>query len=94
MKTGDQATTTLVFRALADTSRLEVSLDPDDGLELVSTATEAVFTNIPEGETRQLQVKVKLTDPKGSTLNVSIVTVAGSSTGVRWTVIDYGEPRH
>jgi hypothetical protein len=97
MKTGDEATTTLVFRALADTQRLEVFLDPDDGLEMVSTATEAVFTNLKAQETRQLAVKVKLTAPKGSSLNVSFSTVSGSADdtqeGFGSTVIDYGDPR-
>jgi hypothetical protein len=97
MKTGDEATTTLVFRALADTQRLEVFLDPDDGLQMVSTATEAVFTNLKAQETRQLVVKVKLTAPKGSSLNVSFATVSGTADdtqeGFGSTVIDYGDPR-
>ncbi|MEO8677870.1 MAG: hypothetical protein ABI665_02410 [Vicinamibacterales bacterium] len=94
MKTGDEATTTLVFRALVDTDRLDIFLVPDDGLELVATATAAVFTNIKAGETRQLQVKVKLTDPKGSSLNVSFGTVYNmEDEGYGSTVVDYGDPR-
>jgi hypothetical protein len=94
MKTGDEVTTTIVFLALADTERLEVEVDADDGLQILSTPTEAVFTDIKKDETRQLQVKVKLTDPKGSSLNVSIGTVASTRQGFGSMVIDYGEPRH
>lgn len=94
MKTGDEVTTTIVFLALADTERLEVEVDADDGLQILSTPTETVFTDVKQDETRQLQVKVKLTDPKGSSLNVSIVTVAGTRRGFGSMVIDYGEPRH
>jgi len=94
MKTGDEVTTTIVFLALADTERLEVEVDADDGLEILSTPTETVFTDMKKDETRQLQVKVKLTDPKGSSLNVSIETVASTRQGFGSMVIDYGEPRH
>ncbi len=94
MKTGDEVTTTIVFTALGDTERLEVNLDADDGLQILSTPTEAVFLDLKEDETRQLQVKVKLTDPKGSSLNVTIATVANTRKGIGSTVIDYGEPRH
>jgi len=94
IKTGDEVTTTLTFIALADTQRLEVDLDPDDGLELVSTPAEAVFTDMKTGDTRQLQVKVKLTAPKGSSLNVSFGTVSGTQEGFGSTVIEYGEPEN
>jgi len=94
MKTGDEVTTTIVFTALDDTERLDVNLDADDGLQILSTPTETVFLDLKEDETRQLQVKVKLTDPKGSSLNVSIITVAGTRKGLGSIVIDYGEPRH
>jgi hypothetical protein len=94
MKTGDEVTTTIVFTALSDTERLEVNLDADDGLQILSTPTEAVFLDLKEDETRQLQVKVKLTDPKGSSLNVTIATVASTRKGFGSMVIDYGQPRH
>jgi hypothetical protein len=91
MKTGDEATTTIVFRATSDIDRLEVAIVPDDGLQLLSTRTEAVFTDVKEDDGPELEVKVKLTDPKGSSLNVSYVTVSGSRRGVGAIVIDYGE---
>jgi hypothetical protein len=94
MKTGDEVTTTIVFLALADTERLEVEIDADDGLQILSTPTETVFTDVKKDETRQLQVKVKLTDAKGSSLNVSIGTVANTRRGFGSMVIDYGAPRH
>jgi hypothetical protein len=94
MKTGDEVTTTIVFTALGDTERLEVNLDADDGLQILSTPTETVFLDLKEDETRQLQVKVKLTDPKGSSLNVTIATVASTRKGFGSMVIDYGQPRH
>ena len=52
MKTGDEVTTTIVFLALADTERLEVEVDADDGLQILSTPTETVFTDVKKDETR------------------------------------------
>jgi hypothetical protein len=95
MKTGDEVTTTIIFRLLADVDKLEIFLDPDDGLELVApTPSEFEFSAVKKRETRQIQVKVKLTDPKGSSLNVSWATTAQSGEGFGSTVIDYGEARH
>jgi hypothetical protein len=92
MKTGDETTTTITFLATEDVDRLQVSLTPDDGLEIVTPPTVTVFTNIKEGETREIQVKVKLTDAKGASLNVSYATIADSQDGGGAKVIRYGDP--
>ena len=93
MKTGDETTTTLTFRILDDVDELRVFLVPDDGLEILSpTTTPAVFTNVTTADTPTLEVRVKLTDPKGSTLNVSFATRSGDDAGVGAVGIDYGNP--
>ncbi len=74
MKTGDETTTTLTFQILEDVDTLRVFIVPDDGLQILSPTTEAVFTNVKTTDHPSIEVKVKLTDPKGSTLNVSFAT--------------------
>jgi len=94
MKTGDETTTTLTFKVREDVDELRVFLVADDGLEILSATTQAVFTNVTTTDTPSLEVRVKLTDPKGSTLNVSFATLAGDDEGVGAIGIDYGTPDH
>jgi len=94
MKTGDETTTTIVLRAIVDTDRVDVYLGPDDGLEIVSAPPQTSITGLESGDTREVVVKVKLTAPKGSSLNVSVATQSGGHDGARAVAIDYGEIEH
>jgi hypothetical protein len=91
MKSGDQVETTLAFRALDDLQRLEVSVAPFSGVEIVSEKKEAVFTDVKEGDAPQLKVTVRLLQPSGSlAVTYTIVTADGKSAGA--TTIEYGQP--
>ena len=91
MKPGDQVETTLRFRALADLQRIEISVAPFMGVEVVSATREAVFTDIAEGDAPELKVTVRLVDKSGSlAVTYRIVTADGKSAGAR--TIEYGKP--
>jgi hypothetical protein len=61
MKTGDEATTVITFRALADLDRLEVSAAALSGLAIVSDPKQASFQSVKKGDRRQLTVTIRLT---------------------------------
>jgi hypothetical protein len=92
ISTGDEATTVLTFRALADLDRLEVSIRAAKGLELTSPNQDVVFTGVKKGEGRQLSVTVRLTDPKFGSLAVLYRTELGSSKAAGAVTIVYGNP--
>ncbi len=91
MKAGDLTETTLVFRALDDLQRLEVTVAPFSGIEIVSDKKEVVFTDLKENDGPELKVTVRLIDPSGSlAVTYAIVTADGRSAGA--TTIEYGKP--
>ena len=75
---GEQATTVLTFRALADLDRLDVSVAVDEGIEILSEPTEATFTNVKKGEGRELSVTFRLTAPKEGILSVFFKSERGT----------------
>ena len=78
LKQGEEATTVITFRALADVDRLEVSVARHKGLEVVSRPTSAVFSEVKKGEGRELAVTVRLTDSKEGLLAIFFKTQRGS----------------
>jgi hypothetical protein len=90
MKTGDEATTVLTFRALADLDRLDVSVVAYQGLEIVSEPKAAIFQGVKKGEGRQLTVTVRLTDPKVGALAIFFTTQRGKKRESDTTGIAFG----
>ncbi len=91
MKPGDEVETTLHFRALDDLQRLEVSVAPFFGVEVVSATREAVFLNVADGDAPELKVTVRLVDKSGSlAVTYRIVTASGKSAGA--TTLEFGKP--
>ena len=74
IQTGDEITTVIRLTAESDLIQIYVSVSPGEGLEILSTPTEARYLNVKQGETREFEVKVRLTDPKEGFLNVFAVT--------------------
>ena len=74
---GDEVTMPLTFRALADLDQLDVSIAPDGGLELLSETTTATFQNIPNGDARTFQIRVRITGPKEGNLAIAFKTRRG-----------------
>ena len=92
VRTGDEVTTVITFRALENLDRLEVSVAPFKGLELISETREATFTNVKRGEGRQLTVTIRLTDPKFGSLAVLYHMVQGTMKISGARTIVYGNP--
>jgi hypothetical protein len=88
--TGEQATTVLTFRALADIDRLEVSLRPMRGLEIVSEPTQAAFTDVKKGAGLEVSVTVRLTGPNFGRLAITYETRQGQTNDSGATTILYG----
>jgi hypothetical protein len=80
LRTGDEVTTAIGFRALADIDRLDVQVNPFRGVEIVSGQRQATFANVRKGSAPQVEVRVRLTDPKVGSIGVTYkTTVAGKS---------------
>jgi hypothetical protein len=90
MATGEEATTVLTFRALADLDRLEVSVRAFDGLAVVSTPTAASFQNVKKGDDHQLTVTVRLTGPKTGSLAIFFTTHRGAKRDSGTSGITFG----
>ena len=56
---------TIRFKATTYLSQLVVSFAADRGLTLESSADTQVFSNIDNGDVREVDISVKLTDDKG-----------------------------
>lgn len=93
VKTGDEVTTTITLRALADVDRVEVSIAPFQGLELLSDTKEAVFTGMKAGEGRAISVTIRLTDPAFGSLAVTYKTRQGTHDDAGAVTIVFGTPR-
>ena len=93
MKTGDEVTSTLAFRALEDVDRLEVKLSAMEGVEILSTETTAVFDAIKLGEAAELKVKVRLTAPKYGELAILYEAFVGDDSRGGVTGVTYGNPK-
>jgi hypothetical protein len=90
VKLGDEVTTVLTFRALADLDRLDVSMAPFKGLELLSEPKEATFTNVRKGEGRQVTVRIRLTAEPFGYLSVRYQTRQGVKSSGGATMVIYG----
>jgi hypothetical protein len=93
VKTGDEVTTTITLRALADVDRVEVSIAPFKGLVLLSDTKDAVFTGMKAGEGRPITVTIRLTDPMFGSLAVTYKTRQGTRDDAGAATILFGAPR-
>jgi hypothetical protein len=87
LRLGEEATTVLTVRALADLDRVVVTMAPFQGLDLISEPKEVTFTGLKAGNTRQVTVTIRLTDERAGYLGVSYrthqgKTIAGGATTV------------
>ncbi len=87
---GDAVSTIIRFVAQADLERLEVSVSPYEGLILTSNEKKVLFLDIKRGETRELGVKIQLTDPEVGYLSVFATTTTAISTRTKSIAIRYG----
>jgi hypothetical protein len=92
VKTGDEATTVLTLRALADVDRVDGTVAPFKGVELLSEPREVTFTAMKNGETRQLTVTVRMTGERYGYLSVSYRTLQGKTIAGGATTIVYRAP--
>jgi hypothetical protein len=86
---GDEVTTVLTFRALTNLDRLEVTLAPFKGLELVSEP-KAVFTGLKRGDGPQVTARVRVTEQPFAYLSVTFQTKQGTRTDGGATMVVYG----
>ena len=91
--TGEEATTVITFRALADIDRLEVSVAPFKGLDLLSETKDAVFTGITKGEGRTITVTIRLGDAPYGYLSVVYRTRRGNNQESGATNVIYSNSR-
>lgn len=91
VKTGDEVTTVLRFRALQDLQQLDVTVAPFMGLELLSEVRRATFVNVSQGTAPELEVRIRLTDPKSGSLAVMLRTRSASGAGSEAITIRFGE---
>src|SRR6476619_3463289 len=89
IKQGDEVTSVLTLRALADIDRLDVSVAPFMGLEVVSRPTAATFERLAKGEGRTFTVTIRLTDAKAGSLAVLYRTVRGNTKAAGATTVVY-----
>jgi hypothetical protein len=92
--TGEEATTVLTFRALANLDGLDVSVEAFDGLTIVSEPKKLSFQTVKKGEGRQLTVTVRLTGAKVGSLAVFYTVRRGDHRDSGTTGIGYGAPGH
>lgn len=93
MQTGDEVTTVLGFRALADVEQLEVSVAPFRGVEVTSEPRTATFRDVRKGAAPTLEVRVRLTDPKWGLLAVTYRTQNATGNAAGSTSIVFGDPK-
>jgi hypothetical protein len=89
MRIGEEATTVLTVRALADVDQVVVNVAPFKGVVLLSEPREATFAGLKRGDTRQLTVRVRLTDERAGTLAVTYRTVQGKRIAGGATTVIY-----
>jgi hypothetical protein len=91
VKTGDEVTTVLRFRALQDLQQLEVSVAPFMGLELLSDTRDATFRDVRKGTAPEVVVRIRLTDPKSGSLAVTFKTRSASGQAAGAITVEYGD---
>lgn len=89
LKTGDTVSTTIKFTAQANLEQLEVSVAPYEDLEVVSKNEKAVFQTVKKGETREIEVTVRLTAEIGY-LSVFATTTTARGSSTKTIAIRYG----
>jgi len=90
MRSGDTVSTIIKFVPQTDLEQLEVSVEPYEGLEVVSRNEKAAFQNINAGEKREIEVTVRLTAEIGY---LSVFAATETARGARSTkaiAIRYG----
>jgi hypothetical protein len=92
VKTGDEVTTVITFRALADIDRLDINIAANSGLELLSEQKDATFTAMKKGEGRQVSVTIRLTDDHFGLLALTYRTRQGTTNAAGAKSILYGAP--
>jgi len=90
MKTGDEVTTTITVRALANLDRVDVTIAPDEGIELLSETKQVVFTGMREGEGRGIEVTVRLTGKQFGSLSFLYTIQQGSTKQSGATTVVFG----
>jgi hypothetical protein len=93
IKTGDEVTTVLRFRALKDVDQLDVSISTFKGVELLSDRKAASFTNVRKGTAPELEVRIRLTDPKSGWVGVVFETRIGQRTAGDAVTVEYGDAK-
>ena len=88
---GDEVTTVLTFRALADIDRLDVSVSPFKGVEVISQPTERAFTGVKKDDGLEFTVTVRVTDAKLASLGVVYSTQQGNTKRTGATTVEYGQ---
>jgi hypothetical protein len=94
MKTGDEVTSTIHLLALENLNRLEVTLSVVDGVEIVSGPTTAVFDDVKQDETRDIEVRVRLTGPKYGDVAIVYQALVGDKTRAGTAGVTYGNPKN
>lgn len=91
VKTGDEVTTVLRFVATQDIEQLDVAVREGSGLAILSEPYDAVFSKLPKGTVRELQVRIRITGERQGRLVVRFTTVSGTyGTATESTVVEYG----
>jgi hypothetical protein len=90
LKAGDEVTTTIAFRASADLRRLDVSIAPFMGVEIVSGPRRATFVDVKRGDAPEIRVRVRLTSSKIASLGVRFTTLSDGKQGSDAMTIEYG----
>jgi hypothetical protein len=86
---GDEVTSVIRFRALADLDELEVSVAADEGLEVISTPETARFQSVGKGQDRVLTVTVRITGPKDAALAIFFKSRRGERRNAGTSGINY-----
>lgn len=89
IQTGDEITTVIRLTAESDLIQILVSVSPGEGLEILSTEKTARFLDVKGGQTREFEVKIRLTDPKEGFLNVFTVTTTRFEQRIKAVSVPY-----
>ncbi len=89
LQAGDTVTTAIQFGAEADLEQLEVSVAPYEGVEIISKNETVVFQSVKQGETRAIEVTVRLLDKIGY-LSVFATTSITGRVSTKAIAIRYG----
>jgi hypothetical protein len=91
VQSGEEVTTVIRFTAETDLQRMEVSASAWRGVELLSSDEANVFEGLKRGDSREFEVRVRLTDEELGYLSVVATTISTlGSTRTKTTAIPYG----